>query len=80
MGQVKDIYFHQMQAGDEFTGRWIYLLNMMSGDFATSPAFFKEDTDEDLIASTVADVFPHFQSTAGMGQIIRMCLASLVHH
>jgi hypothetical protein len=80
MGQVKDIYFHQMQAGDEFTGRCIYLLNIMSGDFATSPAFFKEDTDEDLIASTVADVFPHFQLTAGMGQIIRMCLASLVHH
>ena len=80
MGQVKDIYFHQMQAGDEFTGRCISLLNMMSGDFAMSPAFFKEDTDEDLISSTITDVFPHFQSTAGMGRILRMCLASLVFH
>jgi hypothetical protein len=36
MGQVKDIYFHQMQAGNKFTGWCILLLNMMSGDFATS--------------------------------------------
>jgi hypothetical protein len=71
-------YFHQMQADDEFTGRYISLLNMMSGDFATLPAFFKEDTDGDLIASTVADVFPHFHSTVGMGQILWMCLAFLV--
>jgi hypothetical protein len=34
MGQIKDIYFHQMQAGDEFTGRCISLLNMMSANFA----------------------------------------------
>ena len=39
MGQVKDIYFHQMQAGDEFTGRCISLLNMTSGEFASLPAF-----------------------------------------
>jgi hypothetical protein len=80
MGQVKDIYFHQMQAGDEFCGRCISLLNMMSGDFATSPAFFKEDTDPDLLTSTIGDVFPHFESTAGMGRILQMCLASLVYH
>jgi hypothetical protein len=33
-----------------------------------------------IASSTVADVFPHFQLTVGMGQILRMCLASLVYH
>ena len=81
MGQVKDIYFHQMQAGDEFAGRCISLLNMMSGDFATSPAFFQEDTEEELISNVVSDVFPHFETSAdGMGRILRMCAASLVYH
>jgi hypothetical protein len=80
MGQVKDIYFHQMQSGDKFAGRCISLLNMMSGEFASSPAFFKEDTDEELISRTVNDVFPHFQTTPGMGRILQMCTASLIYH
>ena len=81
MGQVKDIYFHQMQAGDEFAGRCISLLNMMSGDFATSPAFFQEDTEEELISNVVSDDFPHFETSSdGMGRILRMCAASLVYH
>ena len=80
MGQVKDIYFHQMQAGDEFTGRCISLLNMMSGEFASSPAFFKEDTEDLLVDHAVKDVFPHFYSIPGMGRILRMCTASLVYH
>jgi hypothetical protein len=42
MGQVKDIYFHQMQGGNDFTGCCISLLNMTSGDFAMLPAFFKK--------------------------------------
>jgi hypothetical protein len=81
MGHVKDIYFHQMQAGDEFTGRCVSLLNMMSSNFASSPAFFADDTDEDWIKTNVEEVFPHFvESADGMGRILRMCLASLVHH
>jgi hypothetical protein len=80
MGQVKDIYFHQMQAGDEFTGRCIFLMNMMSANFASSPAFFNATTDKDWLNTTVSEVFPMFESTEGMGRILRMCLASLVHH
>jgi hypothetical protein len=53
----------------------------MSGDFATSLTFFKEDTDQGLILNVVNDVFPHFETTAaGMGRILRMCPASLVYH
>jgi hypothetical protein len=80
MGQVKDIYFHQMQVGDEFTGRCVSLLNMMSAEFATLPAFFKDDTDDGLIVDTVKTVFPHFQNVGGMRRILRMCTASLIHH
>jgi hypothetical protein len=71
---------HQMQAGNEFTGRCISLLNMMSREFTTSPAFFKEDTNEELLRTTLIEVFPHFEATAGMGRILWMCLASLVYH
>jgi hypothetical protein len=46
MGQVKDIYWRQMQAGDEFVGRSVSLLSMMNGDFAASPAFFDECMDK----------------------------------
>jgi hypothetical protein len=53
---------------------------MMSGEFATLPAFFKEDTDKDLITSTVSGVLPHFESTAGMGHILQMCLAGIIYH
>jgi hypothetical protein len=80
MGQVKDIYFHQMPSGNKFAGWCILLLNMMSGDFATLPAFFKEDRDEGLISRAVNDVFPHFQMTPGMGRILQMCTASLIFH
>ena len=46
MGQVKDIYFHQTQGGDEFAGRCASMLNLMNGEFATSPAYFKSTVDE----------------------------------
>ena len=80
MGHVKDIYFHQMQSVDEFTGRCICLLNMMSSNFASSPAFFAKDTDKDWLKTNVGEVFPNFEATDGMGLILQMCLASLVHH
>jgi hypothetical protein len=80
MGQIKDIYFHQMQAGDEFTGRCCSLLNMMSADFASSPVFFDDTTNKEWIKTTVCDVFPHFETAEGMGRISRMCLASLIYH
>jgi hypothetical protein len=52
MGQVKDIYWHQMQAGDEFVGWSVSLLSMMNGDFVASPAFFDETMDEEWIKYT----------------------------
>jgi hypothetical protein len=80
MGQVKDIYFHQTQGGDEFVGRCVALLNMMNGDFAVSPAFFEDDVDSVSLENARNDVFPQFRSIAGMDRVLKMCLASLVHH
>eukprot|EP00978_Attheya_sp_CCMP212_P006421 scaffold14652_cov75-Attheya_sp.AAC.1 len=80
MGQVRDIYFQQTQVGDEFVGRCASLLNMVNGDFAVSPAFFSDDTDDALVKNVVKDVFPHFSSMLGTERMLRMCLASLLHH
>jgi hypothetical protein len=37
-----------------------HMLNLMSAIFATSPAFFEANTDEDWTKTTVHDVFPYF--------------------
>jgi hypothetical protein len=57
-----------------------HMLNLMSANFAPSPAFFKANTDEDWTKTTVYNVFPYFELADAMGRILRMCLASLVHH
>jgi hypothetical protein len=80
MGQVRDIYWQQTQGGDEFTGRCACLLSMMSENFAASPAFFDETVEDTWIKSMVGEVFPQFQSIEGMDRILRMSLASLIHH
>jgi hypothetical protein len=56
------------------------MLNLMSAKIATLAAFFEANTDEDWTKTTVHDVFPYFELADGMGRILRMCLASLVHH
>jgi hypothetical protein len=80
MGQIKYIYFHQMQAGDKLTGRCISLLNLMSANFALPPAFLDKSTDKEWVKTMVNNVFPMFGATEGMGRILWMCLPSLVHH
>ena len=80
MGQVKDIYFHQTQGGDKFTGRCSTLLNMMNGEFASSPAFFDDGVDANWMTKTIGKVFPNFQPVVGMDRILRISLASLIHH
>jgi hypothetical protein len=80
MGQIRDIYYHHMQAGDAFVGRCICGISMINGDFAVSPAFFDETMDEEWIKSMVSEVFPFFESVEGMQRILRMSLASLIYH
>jgi hypothetical protein len=62
MGQTRDVCWHQIQAGDEFVGQCVTLLNMMNGDFAASLMFFDESMDEEWIKSTVGESCPFFES------------------
>ena len=80
MGKVKDIYFHQTQGGDEFVGRCAAMLNLMNGEFATSPAFFRFTLDQAKLKSAREKVFPMFNACDGMDRILNYCLASMVHH
>ena len=80
MGQVKDIYFHQTDGGDEFVGRCAAMLNMSNGEFAVTPAFFDTNVNRETLKGAVRDVFPHFHNTDGMEKILNRCLASLLHH
>ena len=80
MGQVKDIYFHQTDGGDEFVGRCASLLNMANGEFAIAPPCFDAETDEVKVDEAIKENFPHFESADGMKRILNRCLASLLHH
>ncbi|GAX10566.1 hypothetical protein FisN_14Lu064, partial [Fistulifera solaris] len=80
-GKVLDIYFQQLQRGDEFVGRCLSLLNLMSSDFASSPAYFcPEVVDNEWMANCVKKVFPCFHHINGMQKILQRCLASMIHH
>jgi hypothetical protein len=80
MGQIKDIYFHQMQSGDQFTGRCASLLNMFWKDFAASPIAFDSAINESWVDATMKEFFPAFAGVEGMQHILWMYLSSLVYH
>lgn len=71
-GKVLDIYFQQLQSGDEFVGRCLSMLNFMSSDFAKSPAYFDPDTVlAEFTADCVAAVFPCFYEIGGIHRILQ---------
>ena len=80
LGHVHDLYIFQTQEGDEFAGRCLSMLNMMNGDFGSSPAFFADDAGNALINNAVANVFLHHHEMDGSTQLFRRCLASMVFH
>jgi hypothetical protein len=53
---------------------------MMNGEFASSPAFFDDDVDANWMTETIGKVFANFQLVVGMDRILRISLASLIHH
>lgn len=80
LGHVKDAYIFQTQDGDEFVGRCASMLNMMNGDFASSPPFFRDTLESDLSDEALAAVFPHHHIMDGSKQLLNRCLAALVFH
>ena len=80
-GKVLDIYFQHLQRGDEFVGRCLSLLNLMSSDFALSPAYFDADlVSEQWMKNCLQRVFPCFYHLDNMQRILQQCLASMMHH
>ncbi len=58
------------------------MLNMMNGEFGSSPAFF-EKTElrvSDLMDQAVLEVFPHHHEIDGVQLILNRCLAAMVFH
>ena len=51
MGRVKDIYMRYVSAGDEFVGRCLSMLPLLSSKFGASPPHFKDDADEEFYKS-----------------------------
>ena len=79
-GGVKDKYLHFEKAGDQFVGRCVSGLDVLSAEFAVSPAFFEftnaKDQEEvkNLIETCCDDISP---CTA---QVVSFCIASLYFH
>jgi hypothetical protein len=80
MGNVKDRYFKYAENGDQYVGRCLALLPLMHVDFATSPPFFIDSTDYEWLASMVSVQFFAFKNLVPFGRLLRMCLASMLHH
>lgn len=83
MGNVKDRYFKYQEAGDQYVGRCLALLPMLSVDLATSPPFFDIPPGgdyEEKINGIVTLQFSSFDNVFGFERLLRMCLASLVYH
>lgn len=58
MGRVKAIYMRYVSAGDEFVGRCLSMLPLLSSKFSASPPHFKDDADEEFLQELVKVQFP----------------------
>ena len=82
MGPVKERYLHYEKAGDQFLGRAVSGLNMMTTDFAVSPPHFdataevNEEIDRFVKDCTVGG--SNIPSKTFV--LLRQCVASLVFH
>ncbi|KAG7361501.1 hypothetical protein IV203_036602 [Nitzschia inconspicua] len=83
MGKIRDIYMRYVTSGDEFVGRCLTLLSVLSADFASSTSFFScAAGSEDYIWVDGVRIaqFPMVSAVPGFGRLTRMCLASLLYH
>jgi hypothetical protein len=83
MGNVKDRYFKYMESGDEYVGRCLCLLPMLTEEMASSPPWFDvvaNSPDDINIYNVVCEQFSVCSLIVGFGRMCRMCLASLLYH
>ena len=80
MGKVKDIYMRYVSSGDQFVGRCLSMLNILSSDFGSSCPYFSDDCDIDWINDLAIAQFPMVSEVNGFGLFCQRCLASLLFH
>lgn len=83
MGKVRDVYMRYVSSGDEFVGRCLALLQLMSTEFASSPPFFSYDSGSDTekwVEHHCGAEFPMLKAISGFGRLRQMAFASLLYH
>jgi hypothetical protein len=79
MGKVKDIYMRYVTSGDEFVGRCLSLMPLLSTEFASSPPYL-EDEQLEWVDPLRRRQFKRIALVDGMEKLTRMCLASILYH
>jgi len=79
LGGVQDRYFRYEAAGDQYLGRVVAGLPVNDSKFAALPPHFRDNSD-DMVKSGVEKMFPGLALENNLSSILRLCLASLVHH
>jgi hypothetical protein len=80
MGNVKDRYFKYADNGDQYVGRCLSLLPILSVDLAVSPPYFAASSDSEIVKEMVSVQFHSLSRVPEYGLLLRMCLASLLYH
>jgi hypothetical protein len=83
MGNVKDRYFKYVDGGDQYCGRCLTTNSVLSVNIASSPPYFDVNQQVDLegyIEQMCRLQFGQLFDVFGFGKLLRMCVASLVHH
>jgi len=83
IGKVKDTYMQYIDSGDQFVGRYLSLLPLLSSQFACSPPYFSDAATDDEKNWFDALCLFQFLMVAGLpnyGLLTWMCLASLLYH
>ena len=83
MGNIKDRYFRYSEAGDQFVGRCLALLNLLTVEFSCSPPMFVVEENSKLdksINKVVTTQFAYASQVDGFALLCCMCTASLVFH
>lgn len=76
MDGVKNIYLRHADAGDQYVGRCVVGLNLLSADFDVLPPHFPPGHNVLLLAIPI--VFPN--APEALHGVLSLCLASVVYH
>jgi hypothetical protein len=79
MGNVKDRYFKYADNGDQFVGRCLCLLPILTVDLAVSPPYFTNAADMNWVNNMTKAQFYHLYLIPDFGLLLKMCLATMLH-